>query len=171
MAGAESKLPSAEILSRLWASGRMLIGMPFVCFDWKADCIEGTRLQFTSMAGPPLRSAFCRLSSEGQVSIDMQADAVHCWLREYHVQGGRLLKTSCENAEAAASVAIGGSVRRLPHLSAPSSPITLRNLGPRHTSIAMFCKLLISLDREMDIYIPIVFNLSDGQSYFSCHTH
>lgn len=78
-------------------------------FSWKQNCILGTRLQFDSMASPALRSCFCCLSSEGEVSIDLQADARHCWLREYHMQAGRLRKSSCENAEAAARVAIGGN--------------------------------------------------------------
>ena len=76
-------------------------------FDWRSNCVEGTRLMFDSMRGAPSRTPFCRLSSEGQVSMDLQPGSKNCWLREYHVQDGRLIKSSCEKAEAATSVAIG----------------------------------------------------------------
>lgn len=76
-------------------------------FCWQTDRIEGTRLFFDSMTDAPVRVPFCSLSSKGQVSMDLQPNSRNCWLKEYNLAGGKLVKASSQNAEAAAAVAIG----------------------------------------------------------------
>ena len=76
-------------------------------FSWRPDCIQGTRLVFDSMTMPPLRAPFQRLASDGVTAVRIM-DEKHCWLKEYKVNGGHLVRSPSAVAEAAASVAVGG---------------------------------------------------------------
>ena len=57
--------------------------------------------------------------------MDLQPGSRNCWLKEYNIQGGRLPKTSCEKAEAAASVAIGRNSVRQPFFVFLKKAVTL----------------------------------------------
>ena len=76
-------------------------------FSWRPDCIQGTRLAFDSMTMSPLRAPFQRLASDGVTAVRLMNEK-HCWLKEYKVNGGHLVRSPSAVAEAAASVAVGG---------------------------------------------------------------
>lgn len=75
-------------------------------FNWEQDCIQGTELKFSSMSVPLSTTPFQCLSADGVSSVHF-VNSENCWIKQYKVQEGRLLRSPNQVAQAAATVAMG----------------------------------------------------------------